>query len=339
MMQQNTANLNELIARVERHQHALGLNDTQFVTRYQKYLGSAKTWRDRLCKRDYAALGKGFPRWERKLNMLVGELDGTALPSVFYQNMPFAKYMSDMYQRLAGQKNDRRCGVCLAVTGSGKSAWAQYMKSQHPRDIVYVRANESWRENTSEISRALAETVGCEVTPFTSSSLALRLATDRLKQNPVTMVIDEAHKGGLMLMKVVQTLIDGTLAKFILMAYPTAWRKMMAASDDSRAEAQQLFGRCIKPIFADYVHGVSKEDITVYLQEAAGMNGEADGAAAHILSMVRSNGNLRLLADATDLALMQAEVTEEPLDGQAIIDRVQELCPVIHAKEGRNNGK
>ncbi len=329
---EDTGKLNLLIERIERHQRALDLNDAQFVARYQRFLGSAKTWRDRFCKRDFADMGKSLTTWVRKLESMVAELDGHSVLEEFFDELPFAVKMTAIYDRLQGQHNDRRCGVGLATTGVGKSQWAMRVMNKHPRGTAYSRANESWRNSISQIISGIGKAIGCPIPDFTNPATALNKVIESLKMNPLTVIIDEAHEGGVLLMKLVKTLIDETSSRVILLAFPTTWQKVMSASNDARAEAQQLFGRTLKPVFTDYANGTRKEDVVIFLQKAAGINGESEGIAAQILPLVRTNGNLRLLADAIEEAKLQAEITEKPLDGRIIVAQVHALCPT-HIKE------
>jgi hypothetical protein len=130
-----------------------------------------------------------------------------------------------------------------------------------------------------------------------------------------------------LLLKIVKHLIDETKSRFVLLAFPTIWRQMLSASDDSRAEAVQLFGRTQKPVFQDYAQGVKREDVAFLLRQQAGLERDIDAVANRILPLVRSNGNLRLLADAIEGAQNQADVTDKPVDGELIVQHVQVLCP------------
>lgn len=318
-----------LVTRIEEHQKAKGLSDAQFGQRYAKHLGSAKTWRDRLIARKFEEFGAKAHHWKRKLENFVAELDGRSAVALYVPTMPLARGLTALYHRLQTQQTDRRCGVCLAITGCGKSITARQIVNEYPREAVYVRANENWRDSKTQIGRGLAEALGLSHShEKLSASNSLNRVIEHLKLNPLTIFVDESHEGGVMLMKLIKTLIDETSAKFILLAYPTSWNKMLAATDDSRAEAQQLFGRTLKPVFSDYSSGIKREDVITYLHQAAGLNGEAEEVASQILAMVRTNGNLRLLADAVEAAQVQTDATGEGLTGTLIVEHVKALCPM-----------
>jgi hypothetical protein len=317
-----------LITRIEKHQVAKGLSDAQFCQRYAKYVGSAKTYVDRLRVRKFDEFGAKLTHWLHKLEAFVAELDGRSAMALFVPSMPLAKGLIAMYHRLQAQQTDRRCGVCLAITGCGKSISARHIVNEFPREAVYTRCNENWRDSKTQIARGIAEALGLGSKEPMGAANTLNKVIEHLKINPVTIFLDEAHEGGVLLMKLVKTLIDETSAKFILLAYPTSWNKMLAATDDARAEAQQLFGRTLKPVFADYANGIKREDIVTYLHQAAGLNGEAEEVASQILGMVRTNGNLRLLADAVEAAQIQADaIGGDTVTGALIVEHVKALCP------------
>lgn len=319
--------IKQLVARIVRHQTALRWNDSQFVGRYQRYLGSAKTWRDRLCGGNFQEFGKELPVWERKLENFVAELDGQSPIEMFFPEMPFAKRMTGMFSTVAGQRTDRRCAVALAVTGCGKSAWARWILNQHPREVVYCRANESWRDSRPQIARGIAEAIGLSTKDLVGAAACLSKVIEKLKADPITLIIDEAHEAGVLLLKLAKTIIDESSTRIMLLAYPTLWARMLSATDDARAEAQQLLGRTLKPVFSEYASGVKREDVVFFLKNATALNGEIEEVTSRILPMVRQNGNLRLLADAIESAQIQADVTGQPMDGQLLIDQVKRLCP------------
>ena len=118
--------LNSLVTRIERHQGALGLNDTQFVARYQRYLGSAKTWRDRLIGREFKDFGKTLPKWERKLESMVAELDGRSPVAEYFPELPFARRMTAIYEQLQGAaRQESRPPNFYYVTTKSKRPYTQ----------------------------------------------------------------------------------------------------------------------------------------------------------------------------------------------------------------------
>jgi hypothetical protein len=327
-MNDQNAKINGLIDRIEAHQKSLKATDAEFVGKYPQFLGSAKTWRDRLCKRQFADFGKNLPRWERKLENFVAEIDGRSFVEVYFEQMPFSQRMDGMMATLVAQRTDRRCGVCLSPTGVGKSVWARHTLQGDPRGVAYIRVNESWRDSRMQIAAGMAKGLRCPANEQPSAASSLNQVIEALRNNPLTVILDEAHEGGILLMKLVKTLIDETSARFVLLAFPTTWRRMMSASDDARAEATQLFGRTLKPVFDDYSEGLRQNDVAMYLRLSTGLGDEVDQLAKDILPLVRANGNLRLLADAVEGAQRQADVTEEPVDSDLIRAHVTALCPV-----------
>lgn len=326
-MQDNYEKLNAFVTRIARHKGALGLNDTQYAARFQRFLGSTRTL-ERLLKREFKEFGSALPKWEKKLEAMVGELDGRSPDMEYFADMPLCVAATDIYNRLQERRDDRRCGVILGTTGTGKSAWARSITNRFPRETAYVRSNEAWRDSKGQIILGIGRAVGFNLDAIHTTAGRLGKLIEQLKLSPVTVIIDEAHEGGVLLMKLVKTLIDETSCKFILLAYPTTWRRVMTATDDARAEAQQLFGRTLKPVYDAYHAGLDRTAVATYLRKAAGFDDDADAIATRILPMVRNNGNLRVLADAVELAQLQGDATEETVDAEMLIAHLARLCPV-----------
>ena len=109
-----------LIARVEQHQKTLGLPDVRFVARYQEYLRSTKSWRERLIPCNWDEIGRALGKWEKALNTLVALIDGGSEIGEYYEALPIAKYGEAAYDMLQGQSTDRRVVFLI-----GPPAWAK----------------------------------------------------------------------------------------------------------------------------------------------------------------------------------------------------------------------
>lgn len=324
-MTEQQKKVDALIERVEKHQKALKLSDNQFVARYQQYLGSTRSWRERLCGRKFAELENSLGKWEKKLNVLCIALDGASQMPEFYDNLPIARYVDGIYQILQGATTDRRCAIILGNYGVGKSVNIRRLALDNPRTCTYIRANETWKDSRMQITTGIALSLGCTV--GTTAGKTFWYISEMLKSVPMTVIIDEVHEGGVLLFKLVKNLIDETRVRFILASYPTAWNRLLAGSTDAYAEAQQLMGRTLKPINMAWNKGLRQVDVEKYLEAATGLNGECRHLAEKILPAVRRGGNLRLLADAIELARTNADENGEDLSTELIEDSVNELSP------------
>jgi hypothetical protein len=188
-----------------------------------------------------------------------------------------------------------------------------------------MRANETWKDSKMQITTGIALSLGCTV--GTTAGKTFWYISEMLKSVPMTVIIDEVHEGGVLLFKLVKNLIDETRVRFILASYPTAWNRLLAGSTDAYAEAQQLMGRTLKPINMAWNKGLRQVDVEKYLEAATGLNGECRHLAEKILPAVRRGGNLRLLADAIELARTNADENGEDLSTELIEDSVNELSP------------
>jgi energy-coupling factor transporter ATP-binding protein EcfA2 len=324
-MTEQQTRVNSLIERIERHQAALRLKDYPFAARYQRHLGSGKSWVERLKARDWKELGTRLDKWERKLNTFVAEIETGSSVVDYFDTMPLARYVADAYEMLAGQRNDRRCVLVIGPTGVGKSVTLQRLAEAHPQEVVYLRFWRGMNESLQLIARACARPLN--VTVEASGAKTFENVIAALRATPATVIIEDIHEGGVLALKLVKTLIDETKAKFILSTYPTAYRRLVNGGTEAMAEAQQLLGRTIKPVNQQWVRGVTAADIAVYLQHAAGLEPDAARATArNLLAAIRQNGNLRVLADAVELARLNAEGNDADLTPEYIEASVLELC-------------
>ena len=328
MTKENNKDIEELeqcVERIQRHQVALGLSDREFVDRYRGYLGSEKTWRNRLCEGNYADM-RLQPRLE-KLKAMIASIDGGSRISGIYEDMPVYEGFLKRYRLLQGNQTDRRCMVMLAETGCGKSIASRAIYQDNPREVVYVRCRPTWKNRQLRIVNGIARGLGLPDGGVADE--VLDRIIENLKAQPRTLMIDEAHDGGLTLLKLVKCLVDETPSRFVIMAFPTLWNELIRSSSGAWSEARQLYGRTLKPIYDDYQHGTTVADIACMLRHSLGLNGHSKDVAAEIVDIVRGNGNLRLLADVVNVCDTLHEEAGTEIDGKKVI----ELCRVYATKK------
>lgn len=328
-MDDQKTRLNRLIERLELYQTTNALSDVKFVGRFMKFLGSTKTWRHRLVARNWEEIagveGDGFAKWEQRLSALVAELDGSSDMTQYLDNLPIAQYAAMQYERLQGQGSDRRCVMLVGNYGVGKSWAMRSIRRNNLGETVLIEADISWRRSWSPIAKALAEKLGAA--QGNSAAATFQNVIDYLKLNPQTLLVDEGHEGGVFILKMLKTLINETRCKVMIATYPTGWNKLTKSSQDAYQEARQLLGRTIKPIETRWAKGVTADDVAAYITGFAPTVGrDAEGLAKRITGRVRDNGNLRLLADAIDNAVILAEEANLPLSALHIERSVLNLC-------------
>lgn len=329
-MDDKQTKLNRYIERLELYQTSNGLSDVKFVARFQRFLGSTKTWRQRLCARNWSEIagadGEGIESWTARLGSLVAELDGSTDMQAYLDDLPISKYSQLMFERLQGQSSDRRCCMLVGNYGVGKSWALRRIRRNNIAETVLVEADISWRRSWSPIANALAEAIGAP--RGTSAAATFASVIDCLKITPMTLLIDEAHEGGVHILKMLKTIINETRSRVIVATYPTGWNKLTKSSTDAYQEARQLLGRTIKPIETRWAQGVTADDVAAYIAGYCTTisQGEANSLAQRITGRVRQNGNLRLLADAVDNAILLAESVNEPLQAHHIEKGVVQLC-------------
>ncbi len=331
-MTEQQTRVNQSIARIEAHQAALRMTDDRFARRYRRFLGSPKSWTHRLKARNWAEIGTALAKWEKKLTAFATELDTGAVADEFIGALPIYRYGESVFDLLAGQRNDRRCAWLIAPTGCGKSWTMTRLASQNLEEAAYLHAVPGWKDSLSRISTALARAVGAP--EMAGGAATFEAVLQHLRGAPLTILVDDVHEGGVMMLKLVKALIDETRSRFVLGSYPTGYYSLINASTAAMAEAQQLFGRSLKPINLAWIDGIRPEDAAAYIEAAAGIRGEAVRAVSErIVPALRRGGNLRTLADAIDMARDNADDDGGDLSVETIEQAVVQLCPERGAKK------
>lgn len=333
-MNEREKRVNALVERIEQHQKALGLNDAQFVARYQRHIGSYDTWRRRLCARDFKGIGRTLDKWEQRLRRFVSELDGQIVIDR-YMDLPISVYGRQLYDVLQGQVSDRRVGWLIGPTGVGKSWTMANIKSAHATDSAYIHVNRGAKDSMMVLASMLATATGAS--HDRSGAKTFQNVVDSLIAQPKTLFIDDIHDGGVLMLKLVKHLIDDTPVKVMLGVYPTSWAALVNGSTEAMAEAQQLIGRSIKPISKVWIHGITEGDVSAYLREFVPDDAERKILSAKCAPVLRKNGNLRALDDAVELARMNADDAAAELEAETIWAAVSEVCELDES--GRRGGR
>ena len=322
--------LNALIAKVKAHQDALGFSDEKFVARYVQFLGSAKTWSDRLKKSDLTGIKNHNvfeEKWISILQRLSARIDKVYIPETVFEALPVYRAMSKRLEILKGQTNDRRNVICLMPFGSGKSVFCASQVAKAPAECCYVRCHPGMRENGFAFASAVAEALG--VTPGRGQTAAIKSVSNAIQTRPQTVFLDEFHEVGIVGFKDVRFWIDEAQAsRFFMTMYPTDYDAVVSAQAGAAAEAKQLLRRTIRPIFESYRNGVLNEDIAVYLKLRASWKDEdCKICADRIGGTVRANGNFSVLEDAIKEAIVEAAGDGDEPTPDLVAKQLDRLCP------------
>ena len=287
------------IKRLEAYQRSAKLSDTALVRQYP-YLGSTKTWRQRLLGEAWE--GMHPERTLQRLRRIAAVMDGGLPDAEFYSQLPFTQELAKRIRLLEEQTTDRRVLVALAPNGCGKTTAARWAVAQNPAERCYCRLRPAWRNKELHIANGIARALGAESDTANAAEAESRLV-GLLSGQPRTLFLDQAHEGGPALMHLLRVLVDETPSRFVYLGYDTAYRRVLVATSDALIEAQAFRGRCLKPIFDTYKDGTQERDVAVYLQAAADVDASvAKGISNRLTKVLQQNGNLRLLADAIEQA-------------------------------------
>ena len=320
--------LKRLVARVEQFRVATGLTHSQFSTRYAQFVGSQKSWEFRLIAGKWDELK--LTTWLPKLRKFVAQIDGASQDQEIFAGLPIVRHAEYLYETLQSRTNDRRCAMLIGTQGTGKTLALRHVQRSNKFTPIFISANETWKDSRMRIATALAQHVNATIS--SSASQTFQNVVEALKASPVTILVDEAHEGGVLLMKLVKTIINETNARVIMSVYPTAWSRLLNGANDAYAEAQQLLRRTWRPVKHDWISGIGPKDLAAW---AKAVELPALGARVEeLLPRIRKNGNFSLLADALERAQLIADESDADLTAELFCEQINELCGVA-AKEGK----
>lgn len=305
---QNNEKISEIkaiVGRLAEIQQARELSDNQLRREFPD-IGSTKTWRSRLLAGKFDDIN--VDRQLLKLRRVAAILDGGSPDEVYYPDMPFSLEMKVRLAKLEHQTNDRRILVCLAPNGTGKSAFARWAVGQKRSTRCYIRIRPTWRNKKVHICTGFAKAMGKSTSTTNASDIEAMVIEGMNEGEPKTFFVDQAHEGGVDLMHEMRAFVDESPARFVYLAYPTAYNRVQTGTTDALIEAKAFIGRCLKPAFDLYKDGIQSRDAQYYLTTVAGLSKSlAESVSARIVPVLRAHTNLRLLDDAISAAESAAD--------------------------------
>ena len=349
------ARLKALVELVKPHQRKM--TDSEFCRKYKEYVGSTDVWKRRLIGGEIGELD--VPKWIGKLTELLAYLEGGIVPDEFFcDDLPFNKRFQQGIKDLEAQgRTDRRIFCVLGAVGVGKTmsckkAFSLALKTDDeaetnedlPRRVLLI-IPEALRENKVGLLQTIATALNC--LPQESGAAALFDAIkSALSQAKVTLIFDEAHQGGVMLMRILKDLVNHTPASFVYVALQTEYMRVISASKGNIIEAKQFIRRCMQPVFMAYAHGTlacatvkkgGKDievpmDAAILLGKRAGISPkDAVEVAKDKLGNLRLHGNLSSLQDAIDTAQRKAHEAGQECVAEHIKSAIDQVCPAVVA--------
>ncbi len=323
--------INELTKRFVAHQRALGLSDARFAGRYERFLGSHKTWLKLKCG-DWAG-HVNESRILDKLKKFAEQIDGarTFDSEQFYRTLPYVQQMNAQLERLLASPLDIRGLVALGPQGLGKSWWASDVMAQNAKEeqsakYFYLRLLASHRERSYQIARAIMEKLGGTCPPNPGDIMPALIAHAKALGEFV-IIFDEAHNGGIALFKVLKDLIDETAMRFVYLGFPTEFDVIVGSNRSAIGESRQTLRRCLQPICDEFRDGVMVADVEAYLAgQGFPRNGELRKVAAEIQPLITVRYNLTTLATAVREARKQAEDQDVKLTLGMVNSALQAQC-------------
>lgn len=325
--------INELTKRFVAHQKALGLSDARFAARYERYLGSHKTW---IKLKDGTWAGHvNESRILDKLKKFAEQLDGARSFDAddYLTNLPYVRQMNAQFERLLASPLDIRGLISLAPQGVGKSWWAsKLLGDEKESKYFYLRLLHSHRERSYQVACAIMEKLGGSRTANPGDMMNALIAHAKALGEFV-LILDEAHNGGIVLFKLLKDLIDETSMRFVYLGFPTEFDVIVGRSSSAIGESRQTLRRCLQPICDEFRDGVTALDVEMYLAgQGFDRNRELRNVAAEIQPFIASRYNLTTLASAVRDARKQADDQETKLTLGMVTSALQALCSTASAR-------
>jgi len=323
----HTSDINDLVKRFVAHQKALGLTDARFAARYEKYLGSHKTW-IKLKEGSWAG-HVNESRILGKLKSFAEQIDGARGfdAEQFSKTLPYVVQMNAQFERLLASPLDIRGLISLAPQGVGKSWWATgVLEAEKSSPYFYLRLLHSWREKSFQLACAISEKLGGSRTRNPGDQMG-ELIKHAKALGEIVLILDEAHNGGIVLFKLLKDLIDETSIRFVYLGFPTEFDVIVGRSSSAIGESRQTLRRCLQPIHDDYRDGIMAGDVEEYLAcEGFKRNAELRQVAAEIQPLITARYNLTTLASAVRDARKESDDEDVTITLGMVTNAVKALC-------------
>jgi hypothetical protein len=336
-MTQNTEEIDTLKSLIERvHAYQKDEPDAKFCKRWGKYIGTADKWRRRLLVGDFGE-GTKIPQIISDLRELLALFEGTSFQANPCKHLLFYKSFMEQIENLESEATDRRIVVALGAIGIGKTyachGAIQDSEARRPRVLIIIP--DVCREKSNAILTLICKRLG--LYPNQPGGLAMfNDIKSYLIAVPQTVIFDEAHQGGVALMRIIKDLVNQTTSTgFVYCALKTEYERVETSSRGAICEARQFMRRCRRPMLVSHADGTfayrqrengNREpgDAAILIREATGADDKSCiKAASTILKNLTRAQNLSSLADAID-ALKRSDVEPTP---DNIANMVKEMFP------------
>lgn len=329
-----TKEARELVGQIASYQD--GQSDQAFCRKYSRYIATPDLWRRRMLAGQFDEVS---PKRLPLLRALLEVLRGGSNKGETYQDLPFYRDFQRGIEKLESQDNDRRIFAVLASIGVGKTracvgALQADQKGDWERILITVPI--TWRENKGAILHGIARALGCD-DPNRGADPTLASIVSTLASRP-TLIFDEAHQGGVMLMRIIKDIVNASTARAVYVALRTEYARVVGATSANLIEARQFIRRCMTPVFDTYAEGTvslspsddeddDAGDVTLFIEHRTKFDRKAASALAErIIERLRLSGNLSTLADAIDLAKIRAARNSGRLSPDDIESAVTRIC-------------
>ena len=211
----------------------------------------------------------------------------------------FVKAAKGRVSRARDDADGRRIVVCLAPTGYGKTAVANYFVS---KGAVKVEGSQSWKSSYRSFCSAIATACGTPVPVGAKQDRAEEAMLKALSTRDGTLVIDEANTLSGPCANGIKEIVNRTGWTVVLLAIPEFWDSFL---EGNQGEVRQVINRCQRVIRQETI---LTEDVKLFLKR----QGLPEAFASDVTAEANYFGGFRTVNSLIDE--IKGDPTKDSLD-------------------------
>lgn len=217
-------------------QQSRGTSDAEFCRKFAG-LGSTKTYK-RILDGDVAELD--IERWvvEYQQVWALIELESAsgAEDEPIYDDLWHITATRLAATDAMREPGNNRLVIIEGPSGSGKTSAGRCLAARFGRKVVLAEADETWKDSLNAMLGGLLRSLGVKEIPTSGEGRKTKLL-DVLRDEPICLVIDEAHHLGPRTLNLVKTIINQSKCQIVFLCIETLFKKLEC---NAYEEAKQL---------------------------------------------------------------------------------------------------
>ena len=278
-MDESVKRLMEVAKRIRAWQTERQLSDAQLLKRYRG-LGTDRTF-GRIMGGDFEELD--VQRWaaeyEAVWQCIELEAEATTPAEPLYDDLSSVVEVRRAVAEAMREQGTNRLVLVQGVTGSGKTSTARLLQAKYGARVVYVEADETWKESLGSMLKGILAAVGVEAPPPAASDMLVQVCKHLSERGRICLIIDEGHHLGPRTLNLCKTILNRTPGEIVLFTMGTLWRRLESAAFE---EARQLSqNRLCERIRCEAIPAC---DVALIVQRRLGISGADAKRAGEVIA-------------------------------------------------------